>query len=83
MKSTGRRKSGHVWKLVGNIETEKGKNQSETQVGGSLDESDNPAILNALNHDQLLEILRFRYTSHPSLGSALLSDHSFDSKHKN
>lgn len=82
MKSNGRRNSGHFWKLVDTIETEKGKNQSETQVAGSLDESGHPAILNALNHNQLMEILRFRYTSHPSLRSALLSDHSFDSKHQ-
>lgn len=84
-KNTLRKKmSSQFWKLVG-YSSKHGNQQQQQQLQEererSLGETDNIVILNSLTHDQLLELLRDRYsTQQSSLGASIGSaGHLFDS----
>lgn len=66
-KSLRKKMSSQFWKLVGY--SRQGLSQREIE-DSSVEETSNIVILNSLTHDQLLELLRDRYVSHPCLGVA-------------
>eukprot|EP00210_Caulerpa_lentillifera_P003015 g2878.t1 len=81
-KNPVRRMSSQLWTLVRSSKPgdEDDYHHSEIDRVWSFDESGDIAIMNALNHDELTDILRERYTSHQCLGLSVLSaNHSFDS----
>lgn len=83
-RSLRKRMSSQFWKLIGY--SRQGPSHREEEA--AVDETSNIVILNSLTHDQLLELLRDRYVSHPCLGVAaepslsIERNQIFDSKHQ-